>query len=48
MDTLLRSIRDVLFTFPDDTSVFSGHGDMTTIGREKRTNPFLVEAGLDR
>ena len=41
MDTLLRSIRDVLFTFPDDTEVFSGHGDMTTIGREKQTNPFL-------
>ena len=41
MDTLLRSIRDVLFEFPDDTEVFSGHGDMTTIGREKQTNPFL-------
>jgi len=42
METLLRSIRDVLFSFPDDTVVWSGHGEPTTIGREKRTNPFLI------
>jgi len=42
MDTLLRSIRDVLFRFPDDTVVWSGHGPETTIGKERRTNPFLV------
>jgi glyoxylase-like metal-dependent hydrolase (beta-lactamase superfamily II) len=41
MDTLLRSIREVLFKFPDDTVVWSGHGEPTTIGREKRSNPFL-------
>ena len=41
MDTLLRSIRDVLFSFPDGTPVYSGHGDPTTIGQERRTNPFL-------
>jgi glyoxylase-like metal-dependent hydrolase (beta-lactamase superfamily II) len=41
MATLLRSIREVLFAFPDETPVYSGHGEMTTIGREKRTNPFL-------
>ena len=41
MDTLLRSIRDVLFAFPDATPVYSGHGDPTTIGQERRTNPFL-------
>lgn len=41
METLLRSIRQVLFTFPDDTIVWSGHGPETTIGRERRTNPFL-------
>jgi hydroxyacylglutathione hydrolase len=41
-DTLLRSIRDVLFRFPDDTVVWSGHGEPTTIGRERRTNPFLI------
>jgi hydroxyacylglutathione hydrolase len=42
LETLLRSIREVLFTFPDDTVVWSGHGAETTIGREKRTNPFLT------
>ena len=42
MATLLRSIRDVLFSFPDATPVYSGHGPATTIGRERRTNPFLV------
>lgn len=40
--TLLRSIREVLFTFPDGTPVYSGHGEATTIGREKRSNPFLI------
>ncbi len=43
LTTLLRSIRTVLFAFPDDTPVLSGHGDPTTIGREKRTNPYLTE-----
>jgi glyoxylase-like metal-dependent hydrolase (beta-lactamase superfamily II) len=42
MDTLMRSIREVLFTFPDDTVVYSGHGEPTTIGRERASNPFLV------
>lgn len=40
-EALLRSIRDVLFSFPDDTVVHPGHGEPTTIGVEKRTNPFL-------
>lgn len=40
--TLLRSIREVLFRFPDDTTVYPGHGESTTIGRERRTNPFLT------
>jgi glyoxylase-like metal-dependent hydrolase (beta-lactamase superfamily II) len=42
MTTLLESIRSVLFRFPDDSRVFSGHGPVTTIGEEKRTNPFLT------
>jgi glyoxylase-like metal-dependent hydrolase (beta-lactamase superfamily II) len=41
MDTLLRSIRDVLFRFPDNTPVYPGHGPATTIGEERRGNPFL-------
>jgi glyoxylase-like metal-dependent hydrolase (beta-lactamase superfamily II) len=39
--TLLNSIRDRLFALPDDTVVYPGHGPATTIGREKRSNPFL-------
>jgi len=40
--TLITSIKDVLFAFGDDARVYPGHGPMTTIGRERRTNPFLV------
>jgi glyoxylase-like metal-dependent hydrolase (beta-lactamase superfamily II) len=39
--TLLRSIQEQLLTLPDDTVVYSGHGPTTTIGRERRSNPFL-------
>jgi len=41
-ETLIRSIKDVLFAFPDETIVHSGHGPDTTIGEERRTNPFLT------
>lgn len=41
LETLLRSIREVLFSFPDGTPVYSGHGEPTTIGEERRSNPFL-------
>ncbi len=41
---LLQSIHDKLLTLPDETVVYSGHGPETTIGAERRTNPFL--AGL--
>ena len=40
--TLIASIRNVLFAFGDDAVVHSGHGPDTTIGRERTTNPFLV------
>lgn len=42
LDTLLSSIRTVLFAFPDDSLVWPGHGSETTIGHERRTNPFLT------
>ena len=41
-DTLMESIHRVLFAFPDDTIVHSGHGPDSTIGEERRTNPFLT------
>lgn len=40
-DELIRKIKENLFTLPEETRVFSGHGPATTIGDEKRTNPFL-------
>jgi len=39
--TLLRSIKTNLMTLPDDTKVFCGHGPASTIGEERRENPFL-------
>lgn len=39
--TLLKNIREKLFVLPDVTVVYSGHGETTTIGEEKRGNPFL-------
>jgi glyoxylase-like metal-dependent hydrolase (beta-lactamase superfamily II) len=38
---LIESIRAKLYTLPDDTIVLPGHGDSTTIGEEKRYNPFV-------
>jgi hydroxyacylglutathione hydrolase len=43
LEQILRSIRDVLFRFPDDTPVFPGHGPSTTIGAEREHNPFLQD-----
>jgi hydroxyacylglutathione hydrolase len=41
-DTLIASIRGVLFKLSDDVEVYSGHGPKTMIGQERRTNPFLL------
>jgi glyoxylase-like metal-dependent hydrolase (beta-lactamase superfamily II) len=38
---LISGIRNKLFPLPDNAKVLTGHGPMTTIGREKRENPFL-------
>jgi glyoxylase-like metal-dependent hydrolase (beta-lactamase superfamily II) len=40
-DTLLRSIRERLYTLPGDTAVHPGHGPATTIARERASNPFV-------
>lgn len=42
-DVLMKAITEVLFAFPDDSIVYSGHGPETTIGRERRSNPFVLE-----
>ncbi len=40
-ETLINSIRNRLFILPDETVVYSGHGPATTIGHERKFNPFL-------
>lgn len=40
-DTLIASIKEKLLVFDDNTIVYPGHGPETTIGREKKINPFL-------
>jgi len=43
LNLLLTGIRTKLFPLPDSTVIFPGHGPSTTIGVEKRTNPFVGE-----
>jgi hydroxyacylglutathione hydrolase len=40
-EALIKNIKEKLFRLPDETVVYPGHGGRTTIGREKRLNPFL-------
>ena len=46
MTQLVEGIKKHLFCLPDDVVVLSGHGNPTSIGVEKKTNPFLVGGGL--
>jgi hydroxyacylglutathione hydrolase len=41
-DTLMRSINEQILSLPNDTRLLSGHGGETTVGSERRTNPFLI------
>ncbi|MCL2718415.1 MAG: MBL fold metallo-hydrolase [Lachnospiraceae bacterium] len=41
MNTLVNSIREKLFILPDETRVYPGHGEPTSIGNEKENNPFV-------
>ena len=43
MEQLERAIRSQIYTLPDDTVVFPGHGPRTTVGTEKRSNPYVQE-----
>jgi glyoxylase-like metal-dependent hydrolase (beta-lactamase superfamily II) len=42
-EQLEKSIREQIFTLPDQTRLLSGHGPETTVGKEKRNNPFVSE-----
>ena len=41
-DALIRSVREKIFTLPDRTVLFPGHGPATTVGEERRSNPFFT------
>jgi hydroxyacylglutathione hydrolase len=47
-DTLVRSIRGRLFGYPPETSVYPGHGPVTTIGHEMKVNPFVGAPAFER
>jgi len=42
-DTLVRSIREQIYSLPENTRLLSGHGPETTVGEEKVSNPFVQE-----
>ena len=45
MAAMTESLRRVVLPLPDETVVLPGHGQTTTIGRERLTNPYLAEVG---
>jgi len=47
-DALIRNVREKIFTLGDDVVVYPGHGPKTTVGREKKTNPFFASGGMGR
>jgi hydroxyacylglutathione hydrolase len=46
-ETLIASIHNKLFVLPNDVTIYPGHGPETTIGFEKRTNPFCALTNVD-
>jgi len=43
MQKIMRSLHDTVLALPDETVVIPGHGELTTIGEERESNPFLVK-----
>ena len=41
-DTLLQSIQSQVLSLPDEVVIYSGHGPTTTVGEERRNNPFIL------
>jgi hydroxyacylglutathione hydrolase len=46
--TLMRTLGELVDALPDETTVYPGHMGVTTIGRERETNPFLRELTRSR
>lgn len=46
--TLVRSIRELVFAYPPETTVYPGHGPVTTVGHEMKTNPFVGQSAFER
>jgi hydroxyacylglutathione hydrolase len=45
--TMLETLRDKVLALPDDVAVLPGHGEQTSIGRERATNPFLLDLSTE-
>src|SRR5205085_5830449 len=43
-EKIMRSLHQRVLALPDETIVVPGHGELTTIGRERESNPFLVDS----
>jgi glyoxylase-like metal-dependent hydrolase (beta-lactamase superfamily II) len=43
MQKIMRSLHDTVLSLSDETIVIPGHGELTTIGEERETNPFLQQ-----
>ena len=46
--TLLDSIRTQLLTLPDEVELYPGHGPATTVGRERKNNPYIRNSNYDQ
>ena len=44
-ETLIRNVREKIFPLGDDVVIYPGHGPKTTVGRERRSNPFFTSSG---
>lgn len=47
-DTIIRSIQTKILPLPDDTLIYSGHGPVTSLGHERKRNPFILNPEMFR
>jgi len=41
---MMKTLKEIILELPDEMIVYSGHGPETSIARERRSNPFLIDA----